>query len=627
MFSGSWGGTSSAYTTEARMTDTFVWNNPDAFIVFANGNNPPAPTTGSPATNKNGIAVSGATGVTSREAVSSGASRGPTTDGRRKPDTTTFYWTTSPGGTAASDGDPLSLNSGDTSFGGTSYSTPLAAGMAALARQYFMTGWYPRGQSGGLAMLPSAALLKAVLTAGSVQMTGAGSCPASDAFYPNIAQGWGRLWLNESLYFAGDAKKLFVVDHPSGLFTGDTVEYKVRLASGTGRLRVMLAWSDYPAIEGASPALVNNLDLEVIDPSGTSYKGNVRGPCSQGQSAIGGTFDALNNLEGVVRVQPATGDWRIRVIGANVPYGTQKYGLVVLADLDRTYGIVEVDKTRYGEADTIAIRVTDSDATAVSVQVTTPTEPAGETVVLTSVPAGSQIWRGNLPTRYAVPTTNGSIEGSHLDTITVTYSDLNPPHASIATARAEVDGAAIWDVRVTGITNAGATITWKTDKPANSAVNYGTTTGLGTVVSNPVMVTTHSLTITGLTTETLYYFDVASAYTGHTTTDSNGGRHYRFKTVEKAEILLVLSDLGSLTQERLEMYRSALAGASWASNEWDIGRQGDPPLATLQEYKVILWQAGLEQYPPMADAHATLLKSYVDNGGRIFFSGHDYAWA
>jgi len=52
---------------------------------------------------------------------------------------------------------------------------------------------------------------------------------------------------------------------------------------------------------------------------------------------------------------------------------------------------------------------------------------------------------------------------------------------------------------------------------------------------------------------------------------------------EKAEILLVISDLGSLTQERLEMYRSALAGASWAWNEWDIGRQGDPVGAALKE--------------------------------------------
>ena len=136
IFSNSWGGTSSAYTTEARMVDTFVWNYPDTLILFANGNNPPNPTVGSPATNKNGAAISGANSVTTREAMGA-ASRGPTTDLRRKPDITTIYQTTAPGGSAVSDGDPGSFNSGDSWFGGTSYSTPLAAGIAALARRWF----------------------------------------------------------------------------------------------------------------------------------------------------------------------------------------------------------------------------------------------------------------------------------------------------------------------------------------------------------------------------------------------------------------------------------------------------------------------------------------------------------
>ncbi|HEV8594137.1 MAG TPA: hypothetical protein VGR51_01240, partial [Thermoplasmata archaeon] len=133
-------------------------------------------------------------------------------------------------------------------------------------------------------------------------------------------------------------------------------------------------------------------------------------------------------------------------------------------------------------------------------------------------------------------------------------------------------------------------------------------------------------TLTGLTTDTQYYFDVASTRVGRTTRDSNGGIHYAFRTTQKAEILLVVGET-SFTAERLAMYRSALAGASWSWNEWDVARQGDPPIATLREYKAVLWQTGLEQYPPFGDSQATLLTAYINGGGRLMTSGHDIGWA
>ena len=625
IFSNSWGGASSAYTFDASMSDRFIWNNPDALILFANGNNPPNPTVGSPATAKSVVSVSGAASwtTTGREQMG-GASRGPTADGRRKPDITTIFSTQSPGGVALSDGNPNTLNSGITGFAGTSYATPLAAGMAALARQYYFEGWYPRGIKNGVPMLPSAALLKATLAASSVPMQLA--CPGGDNFYPNNAQGWGRLWLDEALYFSGDTKKLFVVDHRNGISTGDTLEYRVRVASTGGRFRAFLTWSDFPGLEGASPALVNNLDLEVIDPNSVQYKGNVRGTCSSGQTVTGGSFDVLNNLEGVVRIAPAVGEWRIRVIGTNVPMGPQKFALVVVADLDRNYGTVEIDKTVYNEADTVTVTVTDADAAAVNVFVASTTEPGGETLTLTQPVAGANLWRNTIQTNYGVPAPDGRIQVSHGDTITVTYNDVSPAHASTATARVELDAPAISNVRVTGLTNAAATITWTTDKPSDSAVYFGTTPALGTTVTDSTVTTSHSVTLSGLTTETTYYYDVASTRVGRTTRDDNGGLHYSFKTTEKAEILLVVAD-SSFTAERLSEYRSALASANWAWNEWDAARQGAPPLATLREYKAVLWQTGLEQYPPFSDAHVTLLTSYIDGGGRLMTSGHDHAWA
>lgn len=76
-----------------------------------------------------------------------------------------------------------------------------------------------------------------------------------------------------------------------------------------------------------------------------------------------------------------------------------------------------------------------------------------------------------------------------------------------------------------------ATITWVTDEPATSMVNYGTTTALGSTVTDTTLTTTHSVTLTGLSPETAYYFEVQSAdAAGNLTTDNNGGLFYSFTT-------------------------------------------------------------------------------------------------
>ena len=60
-------------------------------------------------------------------------------------------------------------------------------------------------------------------------------------------------------------------------------------------VRVTLAWSDAAGAVGANPALVNNLDLTVVDGANT-YLGN---RFTAGTSATGGTPDTRNNLENV----------------------------------------------------------------------------------------------------------------------------------------------------------------------------------------------------------------------------------------------------------------------------------------------------------------------------------------
>ena len=84
---------------------------------------------------------------------------------------------------------------------GTSMSTPLIAGAAALVRQYFLSGFYPSGSAAPANQYaPSGAAVKAVLLGGAAGMDGFESDTGLPlAPPPSFRQGFGRLDLARSL--------------------------------------------------------------------------------------------------------------------------------------------------------------------------------------------------------------------------------------------------------------------------------------------------------------------------------------------------------------------------------------------------------------------------------------------
>jgi hypothetical protein len=60
------------------------------------------------------------------------------------------------------------------------------------------------------------------------------------------------------------------------------------------------------------------------------------------------------------------------------------------------------------------------------------------------------------------------------------------------------------------LSGTGATITWTTNEPSDSQVEYGTTTGYGSTALNSSMVTSHSQALSGLSKSTLYHYRVKS---------------------------------------------------------------------------------------------------------------------
>ncbi len=635
--SDSWGAAGDAYDLQARMVDAFVWGHPDFTVFFAAGNEGPAAgTIDTPGTAKDVVTVGGVCNPDgasqcpgAQNDLASFSSRGPTQDGRLKPDLVA----TADGFSATSSGSPFDCTSypgscvlpGDHGWAGTSYATPAAAAAAAIVRQYFTQGWYPsRAPVAADAFDPSAALLRAMLLASGQQVTGSG---ATDASWPNNQQGFGRILLSSVLPLPGDAFDTQVVDNRAGLVTGQAMTYTFHVVAGAPSVRFVLGWTDYPGTLGASKALVNDLDLQVTAPDGTVFRGNNFGSAAVGASVPGGTFDTTNPEEAVLLKSPQPGDWKVQVIAANVPVGPQPFALVATGGLDPNYGRVTLDRASYAPGDAVHITVTDADATAVSVQVASGLEPAGETVALTQAAPGAP-WTGSIPLAFAQPAADGILEVRNGDTITVTYLDASPSHAAVATATVAGLGPAISGVVVDRVEATSAEIRWTTDLPADTEVAYGTSPGnLASSVNDTILRTDHAAVLKGLAPDTLYTFDVLSrGAVGPPTRDANGGRHYTFRTPPWGDILLVLGD-DTFPAEREASYAAALDSFGWTWSPWHVADLGLPSLALLQGRKAVIWQVGLEQYPTFSASAQALVKAYLDGGGRLLVFSHDTSWS
>lgn len=330
--SNSWGASSSSYNSDAQTFDKLVRDaqsgtagNQEMVVVFAAGNaGSGAGTVGTPGTAKNVITVGASEnvqafgaadqcGTTDVEADSANdivafSSRGPASDGRKKPDimapgthVTGGVWqqslldpAVSANGTASPTFDATGVCAGPgasnffptggqqwyTASSGTSHSTPAVAGAAALVRQWFINH---------AIAAPSPAMTKAFLTNAAHYMSGTG---ANDTL-PSNNQGLGLMDLDRSfdnvsrILSDEEGARLFTATGQMQVFTGTVVD-------AAQPLRISLAWTDqFGPTSGA--AWVNNLDLKV-SVNGSEYKGNV---FSGANSITGGSADPSNNLESV----------------------------------------------------------------------------------------------------------------------------------------------------------------------------------------------------------------------------------------------------------------------------------------------------------------------------------------
>lgn len=325
--SGSWGqfNYNGTYTIFDAIIDAYVWSHRDFLHLYAAGNEYNYRTIRNPGLAKDVLTIGATQNGILSNCIAGFSSRGPAQDGRIKP-------------TIMAPGVNLMSADGATTSGyklmsGTSMATPAANGAVGLIRQYLLAGFYPTGSANPSDSIhyQSAALLRSLAIVSTD--------PNIESYIvPDSNIGWGRLDIDSVLYFIGDTRKLIILDDTVGLNTGQAITDSFKVLTSIP-LRICLAWTDTAAAPNANPTLVNDLNLELIAPDGTHYRGN---QYSGGQSiANPSEWDDIN-VEECCRVNnPQCGIWHITVSAQQVVCGPQPYAYAITGNITTETGISE----------------------------------------------------------------------------------------------------------------------------------------------------------------------------------------------------------------------------------------------------------------------------------------------
>lgn len=287
------------YTGGSRSLDILVNNHSNLLHVFAAGNSRSSNCmTGGYGTvhsnyqaAKNTLVVAA---ITRTDGNSSFHCYGPVRDGRLKPEISAV-------GVNVYSTFPFDDYRGG--YNGTSMACPGTSGTAALIYQYYKEKYNAN---------PEAHLIKGLLCNGADDI---------GRFGPDYQFGYGRLNAFNTLKILENEQ--FVV---SNLSQGNYYTDSFQISGGKMFLKVFLAWDDVAGTAGAAKALVNDLDLILITPSGDTLLPLVCNPANPTQNASQKT-DTLNNSEQIILMTPDSGMYQIRVIGSRIPTQSQNFSI------------------------------------------------------------------------------------------------------------------------------------------------------------------------------------------------------------------------------------------------------------------------------------------------------------
>lgn len=297
-------GNSVAYTLRSRNTDINLNNFPYHIHCHSAGNNQGDCTggwgtiTGTGKSAKNNLVVGS---ISTAEALSSFSSCGPVHDGRIKPEIVAM------GSNVFSTYTPLNTYN---TISGTSMSTPGITGTVAVLAQRYK-------QLNGNVNPPST-LIKNIACNAATDLGTAG---------PDYRFGFGRIDALKSVRILEN--NTYVINTVA---TGGSNDINITVPSGAARLKVMLTWNDPAATANASFALINNLDLRVIEGANTTLPWILdrMNPANAATRAD----DNISNIEQVTIDNPAAGTYTLRVNGESITVGpNQTYAISWIVEM------------------------------------------------------------------------------------------------------------------------------------------------------------------------------------------------------------------------------------------------------------------------------------------------------
>lgn len=239
---------------------------------------------------------------------------GPADDGRIKPD-------------IVANGDYLwsAYSSADNAYAGasgTSMSTPNACGSAALILQHC------KNLTGGL--IPRSDLLKGLI------IHTADECGPNPG--PDYMFGWGLMNTEAACAVVTDNVNAASPRHAARLRYGTLANGQTRewpfQRSTTGQVKVTICWTDPPgtppawSVDPADKMLVNDLDVRVIAPNGTTTYYPWRLSKSLPAAAATKGDNDVDNVEQVVIDTPVTGTYKIRVTHKGTLAAPQPFAMI-----------------------------------------------------------------------------------------------------------------------------------------------------------------------------------------------------------------------------------------------------------------------------------------------------------
>jgi hypothetical protein len=300
------------YDAVSSLLDDYVREKPDMTNVYAAGNSAVLCTydfsTIVPGFQyaKNIITVGN---LQNNETLYPGSARGPTTDGRLRPEVMAKGASTF---TPSATGIVLTgLNQNYTAGFGTSFAAPQVAAITGLIQEAATELSNP---------MPSASLVKAILCNTAKDLGNPG---------PDYSNGFGMV----------DAWKA-ITSYQDGYYIEDSIthnqqkSFSINVPSGTAQLKLTLCWTDPATLLPAVKILTNDLDLKLVNGTDTILPW-VLNPNNPSAVAVRGR-DSLNNIEQITLTSPAPGTYSILVKGFDVPDGPQDFSIAYYFEANGT---------------------------------------------------------------------------------------------------------------------------------------------------------------------------------------------------------------------------------------------------------------------------------------------------